>query len=60
MKVKAKKNEILIEKIFGNYLDDSSTSNIHTRESIKQEIDATFTAELACTAFVQFCRLCGE
>ncbi|CAF2710363.1 unnamed protein product [Rotaria sp. Silwood2] len=44
--------------------DDSSssstTTNIHTRESIQQEIDATFTCELACTAFVQFCRLCGD
>lgn len=34
--------------------------NIHTRESNQQEVDATFTSELACTAFVQFCRLCGE
>ena len=41
-------------------LDDSSSTNVHTRESIQQEIDGTFTAELACTAFVQFCRLCGE
>ncbi|CAF0761079.1 unnamed protein product [Rotaria sordida] len=43
--------------------DDSSslsTTNTHTRESIQQEIDATFTSELACTAFVQFCRLCGD
>ncbi|CAF0725914.1 unnamed protein product [Adineta steineri] len=40
--------------------DSSSSSNIHTRESIQQEIDATFTGELACTAFVQFCRLCGD
>ncbi|CAF2861340.1 unnamed protein product [Rotaria sp. Silwood2] len=38
----------------------STTTNIHTRESIQQEIDATFTCELACTAFVQFCRLCGD
>ncbi|CAF3336683.1 unnamed protein product [Rotaria sp. Silwood1] len=46
------------------YMEDdsssSSTTNIHTRESIQQEIDATFTCELACTAFVQFCRLCGD
>ncbi|CAF3326369.1 unnamed protein product [Rotaria socialis] len=40
--------------------DSSSSTNIHTRESIQQEIDATFTCELACTAFVQFCRLCGD
>ena len=40
--------------------DDNSASNIHTRESIQKEVDATFTSELACTAFVQFCRLCGE
>jgi hypothetical protein len=43
-----------------NILDDSLSTNIHTRESIQQEIDASFTSELACTAFVQFCRLCGE
>jgi len=43
-----------------NSLDDSSSTNIHTRESIQQEIDGAFTRELACTAFVQFCRLCGE
>jgi hypothetical protein len=44
-----------------NYLEDTSPSlNIPTRESIQQEIEATFTGELACTAFVQFCRLCGE
>lgn len=43
-----------------NYLDESSSGNAHTRESIQQEIDGAFTSELACTAFVQFCRLCGE
>ncbi len=47
-------------KYFLNDLDDSSSVNIHTRESIQQEIYATFTSELACAAFVQFCRLCGE
>lgn len=43
-----------------NCLDESSPGNAHTRESIQQEIDGAFTVELACTAFVQFCRLCGE
>ncbi|CAF1331576.1 unnamed protein product [Adineta ricciae] len=44
------------------YVEDDSSSplNMHTREAIQQEIDATFTGELACTAFVQFCRLCGD
>lgn len=41
-------------------LDENSTLSVSTRESIQQEIDATFTIELACTAFIQFCRLCGE
>ncbi|UJR33618.1 hypothetical protein I4U23_021053 [Adineta vaga] len=40
--------------------DSSSPLNMHTREAIQLEIDATFTGELACTAFVQFCRLCGD
>ena len=46
--------------MFFNSLDESSSANIHTRESIQQEIDGAFTGDLACTAFVQFCRLCGE
>jgi hypothetical protein len=52
---------IFNETYFALSLDDSSSlSYIYTRESIQQEIDATFTGELACAAFVQFCRLCGE
>ncbi|CAF1656615.1 unnamed protein product, partial [Didymodactylos carnosus] len=41
-------------------IEDDSQVHHHTSETIQAELRKTFTSELACIAYVQFCRLCGE